>query len=257
MQGPEGHRPGRRRDLRPPRPGPRHPGTDPPVQQPRQVQRRDQPDRVAAGPQPRRRHDHHQGRQGGQDPPHQPGRQREVRRTKTSVDSWESGEQQLAAAGTAATTSTRARSSSGDLEKLQQLLPRPRLRRLQRGLHPGRDQPRQAATCSSPPASPRASSTRSPASRSPATPCCRRSRSRSWCWSSRSQIFSRAPARVHLRRDHRHAGQHRLRLRAGESDPGRRPREPARSASTCRSCPARASTCAASCSRATPAPPTR
>ena len=80
MQGPEGNRPGRRRDLRPPGPRPRDPGTDPPVQQPRQVQRRDHPDRVAPGPQPRRRHDHDQGRQGREDPAHQPGRQREVRR---------------------------------------------------------------------------------------------------------------------------------------------------------------------------------
>ena len=69
-------------------------------------------------------------------------------------------------------------------------------------------------------------------------------------------VLARA-ARSHLRRDHRHPRQHRLRLRPGESDPDRRPREPHRRASTCRSCRARASTCAASCSRATRAPPTK
>ena len=46
------------------------------------------------------------------------------------------------------------------------------------------------------------------------------------------QIFSRRLLELQLRRDRRHARQHRLRLRAGQSDPGHRPRRQDRRAST-------------------------
>ena len=65
------------------------------------------------------------------------------------------------------------------------------------------------------------------------------------------------PAGVHVRRHHRDARQHRLRLRAGEPDSRSRMPKTRPSASTSRSCRARASTCAASSSRATRAPPTK
>ena len=214
------------------------------------------PDRVAPGPQPRRRHDRDQGRQGRQDPPHQPGRQREVRATRTILDDWESSEHNWLRWYRRDDQYSREK-LSGDLEKLNNYY-------LDRGYVDFSVDSTQVAI--------------SP-DRAGHVHHRRRDRGRPVQGLRRCKVTGDTvlpqgtdreagagqgrpdllapPAGDHLRRDHRHARQHRLRLRPGQPDPGRRPRKPRPSASTSRSCRARASTCAASSSRATPAPPTK
>ena len=160
-QGPEGHRPGRRRDLRPPRARPRDPGTHPPVQQPRQVQRRDhaRPCRSWTATASTSRSRSRKARR-----PRSATSTSSATRsspTRRSATSWESSEQQLAVAGTAATTSTRARSSPATWRSSTTSTSTAATSTSASTPPRSRSAPT-ARTCSSPPASPRASSTRSP-----------------------------------------------------------------------------------------------
>ena len=148
------------------------------------------PDRVAPGPQPRRRHHHDQGRQGGQDP-HINLVGNEKFEDEDIVDSLGIGRAQLAQL-VPPRRPVLAREALGRPGEAQHLLPRPRLRRLQHRLHPGLDQPRPPGHVHH-----RRRQRGRPvqgvlACRSPATPCCPRNSSRSWCWSSPKARSSRA-----------------------------------------------------------------
>ena len=193
---------------------------DPPVQQPRQVQRRDHPDHRPPRPQPRRHHHRDQGRQGGEDPPHQPGRQREVRA--------EGHPRQLGIARIqlAQLVPPRrpvfAREAVRRPREAQRVLPRPRLHRFQHRQHPGRDEPGQARHVH-----------HRGAHRGRVVQDFRSSsrgyrpaagRNAEWCSEGRPDVLAQA-AGSHQRRDHQHPVQHRLRLRPGEPGAAGRSRQ--------------------------------
>ena len=136
------HGHGRGPDLRPPVAGSHAAGADPPVLQPRQVQRVGGPARGQSGPQPRLdRHRDPRG-QGGAHQAHQHRRQQDLHR-QADPPGLRVQHQQLDVLVQQG-RSVLARKAFRRPGKAVQLLPGPRLCRFQHRLHPGRDKPGQA-----------------------------------------------------------------------------------------------------------------
>ena len=249
-QGPERNRPGRRRTFDRLRSTGSPRNSTAPVQQPRQVQRRDhaRPWRgwtatASTSPSTSRK---------ARRPRSATSTWSATRssRTKDILDNWESSESNwlslvpprrpvlarkaLRRPGEARTptTSTAATSTSAST--------RPR----------SRSAPT-ARTCSSPPASPKASSTRSPTVQVTGDTVLPKEQIEKLVLVKPDQIFSRRLLEITSDAITADARQRRLRVRAGQRRSRTSTARTRPSASTCRSCPARASTCAASCSRAT------